>query len=197
MGSPLLLLKADIMVSNWHFSSGIATSNTTFNSIVENHRKSLMHGGIMPNPKSTASIAGHPIHPMVIPLPIAFLVSAFLTDVVAWQSGNATWAIASMWLIGAAIVMALLAALFGFTDFFCDEKIRAISSAWYHMIGNLVAVVLALINFFIRYKSGAMARAKNSVLVAPGIKQVTVTPESLSSARSANEKESRKALVPL
>jgi hypothetical protein len=34
----------------------------------------------MPNPKSTASIAGHPIHPMVIPFPIAFLVTAFVTD---------------------------------------------------------------------------------------------------------------------
>src|SRR5690348_4770830 len=112
---------------------------------------------LVPNPKSTASIAGHPIHPMVIPFPIAFLVSAFVTDVIAWQSGDAAWAIASMWLIGAAIVMALVAAVFGFTDFLGDEKIRAISSAWHHMIGNLIAVVLALINFFIRYKNGAMA----------------------------------------
>ena len=51
----------------------------------------------MPNPKSTASIAGHPIHPMLIPFPIAFLVTAFVTDLAAWQSGNAAWAVASMW----------------------------------------------------------------------------------------------------
>jgi uncharacterized membrane protein len=62
-----------------------------------------------------------------------------------------------MWLLGAAIVMALLAAVFGFTDFFGDAQIRAISSAWQHMIGNLIAVVLALINFYIRYRNGAMA----------------------------------------
>ena len=113
----------------------------------------------MPNPRSTASIAGHPIHPMLIPFPITFLVTAFVADVVAWQSGNGAWAIASMWLIGAAIVMALLAAVFGFTDFFGDARIRAISSAWHHMIGNLIAVILALINFYIRYKNGAMAGA--------------------------------------
>jgi uncharacterized membrane protein len=83
----------------------------------------------MPNPKSTASIAGHPIHPMVIPFPIAFLVTAIVTDLAAWQSGNSAWAVASMWLLGAAIVMALLAAIFGFTDFFGDAQIRAISSA--------------------------------------------------------------------
>jgi uncharacterized membrane protein len=114
---------------------------------------------LMPNPKSTASIAGHPIHPMLIPFPIAFLVTAFVTDLAAWQSGTAAWAVASMWLLGAAIVMALLAAVFGFTDFFGDERIRAISSAWQHMIGNLIAVVLALINLYIRSRSGAMPGA--------------------------------------
>ena len=30
------------------------------------------------NPKSTAQIAGHPLHPMIIPFPIAFFVSTFL-----------------------------------------------------------------------------------------------------------------------
>jgi hypothetical protein len=29
----------------------------------------------MQNPRSTAQIAGHPIHPMLIPFPIAFFVS--------------------------------------------------------------------------------------------------------------------------
>ncbi|MFL5101434.1 MAG: hypothetical protein ACJ8E5_12610 [Xanthobacteraceae bacterium] len=28
------------------------------------------------NPKSTASIAGHPLHPMLIPCPVVFLVTA-------------------------------------------------------------------------------------------------------------------------
>jgi uncharacterized membrane protein len=109
------------------------------------------------NPKSTASIAGHPIHPMLIPFPIAFLVSAFVTDLVFWSTGNPAWATASMWLLGAGVVMALAAALFGFTDFFGDARIRALSPAWQHMIGNLIAVVLALVNWYLRYRSGAAA----------------------------------------
>ena len=71
----------------------------------------------MENPKSTASIAGHPIHPMLIPFPIAFLVTAFVTDLVFWRVGDPIWATVSMWLLGAAIVMALLAALAGFITF--------------------------------------------------------------------------------
>ena len=43
--------------------------------------------------------------------------------------------------------------------------------------------------------SSMSARAKNSVSVAPGMRQVTVTPVSLSSARSANEKEFEERLA--
>ena len=119
------------------------------------------------NPKSTASIAGHPIHPMLIPFPVVFLVTAFVTDLVFWSTGYAIWATASMWLLGAGITMALVAALFGFTDFVGDARIRDISDAWQHLIGNLVVVVLALINWFIRYKSGAAAGVFPGILDFP------------------------------
>ena len=102
------------------------------------------------NPRSTAQIAGHPIHPMLIPFPDVFLVSAAASDVVFASTGAEIWAVAAMWFLGAGVVMALVAALFGFIDFFGSDRIRAINDAWQHMIGNLIAVVLALINWFIR-----------------------------------------------
>jgi uncharacterized membrane protein len=105
------------------------------------------------NPKSTASIAGHPIHPMLIPFPVVFLVTAFVADLVFWSTSHEIWATASLWLLGAGIIVALVAALFGFTDFFADARIRDIGAAWQHMIGNLIAVVLALVNWYIRYRS--------------------------------------------
>jgi uncharacterized membrane protein len=70
----------------------------------------------MTNPHSTASIAGHPIHPMLIPFPIAFFVAAFVCDLAFWQSANTMWATGAIWLIGAGIVMAALAAVAGLTD---------------------------------------------------------------------------------
>jgi uncharacterized membrane protein len=105
-------------------------------------------------PKSTASIAGHPLHPMIIPFPVAFLVTAFATDLAFWGTGSDGWAVASMWLLGAGVVMALLAAVFGFTDFFGDRQIGGLSDAWQHMIGNLIVVVLALVNWYLRYRTG-------------------------------------------
>ena len=109
------------------------------------------------NPVSTANIGNHPIHPMLIPFPIAFLVGAFVSDLTFWATGTAFWAQASMWLIGAALVMGALAAVAGLTDFLGDARIRDIPDAWYHFIGNATAVVLALINFILRYVQGAEA----------------------------------------
>lgn len=109
------------------------------------------------NPESTASIAGHPIHPMLIPFPIAFLVAAFVCDLAYWARPSDAWAQAAEWLLGAGIAMALAAAAFGFTDFFGNPLVRAISDAWQHMIGNLVAVLLALANWWLRYRAGAAA----------------------------------------
>ena len=103
------------------------------------------------NPVSTANIMGHPIHPMLIPFPIAFLVATFVCDLIFWRTGNPAWATASLYLLGAALVMAALAAVAGLTDFLGDERIRNLSPAWHHMIGNVVAVVLSLWNWWRRY----------------------------------------------
>jgi uncharacterized membrane protein len=107
------------------------------------------------NPQSTAKIAGHPIHPMLIPFPIAAFVGAFLTDLAFWQTGRDFWAEAGLWLIGAGLVMAALAALAGLTDVLGDRRVRQITGAWLHAGGNIVAVLIEAYNFYIRYEQGA------------------------------------------
>ena len=88
------------------------------------------------NPASTASVMGHPLHPMLIPFPIAFLVATLACDLVFWRTGNPAWATASLYLLGAALVMAALAAAAGLTDFLGDRRIRDLGASWHHMIGN-------------------------------------------------------------
>ena len=109
------------------------------------------------NPQTTAHIAGHPIHPMLIPFPIAFLVATFVCDLIFWRTGNAAWSTAALYLLGAAIVMAGLAAVAGLMDFMGDQRVRDLSAAWHHMIGNMVVVVLALVNWYRRYAAGDAA----------------------------------------
>ena len=103
------------------------------------------------NPKSTLRIAGHPVHPMLVAFPIAFLTGAFFTDIVYWQLREAFWAMMSVCLLAAGILTGVMAALAGLTDFLGDRRIRALSHAWQHMIGNLIAILLSLFNLFIRF----------------------------------------------
>ena len=41
-------------------------------------------------PKSADGRAGHPIHPMLIPFPIAVFAATFVCDLVYWQTSNNT-----------------------------------------------------------------------------------------------------------
>jgi uncharacterized membrane protein len=118
----------------------------------------------MPNPKSTVQIAGHPLHPMVIPFPIAFFVSVLVCDVVFKSTGVALWATAALWLLGAGLVMAALAALLGLTDFLGEQRIRALNDAWWHAGINVLAVLLSLYNFIIRYGDPAAAGTQGLIV---------------------------------
>lgn len=100
--------------------------------------------------RSTASVKGHPIHPMLVPFPIVLFVAALATDIAFAVDGSQGWAVASKWLLGAGIVGALLAALAGFTDFLGNSRIRELRDAWLHMFANLTAVVVELVNFIVR-----------------------------------------------
>ena len=104
------------------------------------------------HPHSTAKIAGHPIHPMLIPFPIVCFVGAFVTDVVYTMNHDAGWATASHWLLGIGLAMAALAAIAGLTDFLGDDRVRRLGDAVKHMIANVTAVVLELVNLILRLK---------------------------------------------
>jgi uncharacterized membrane protein len=102
------------------------------------------------NPRSTAQIGGHPIHPMLIPFPITCLVGAFVTDLLFLNTDDAGFATASHWLIGFGIGTALLAAVFGMIDYMGDDRIRRLGVALQHMLANVTAVVISVINFIVR-----------------------------------------------
>lgn len=121
---------------------------------------------IAANPKSTASIAGHPIHPMLIPFPIAFFVAALVCDLVTWGGGNTSWYDATLWLLGAGLIMAALAALAGLTDVVGDARIRDLNTIWWHAGGNVLAVLIELANWIVRYVQGPAAVLPTGIILS-------------------------------
>ena len=109
-----------------------------------------MPNPIATNPRSTASIAGHPLHPMLIPFPIAFFVAAFVCDLAFSRTGDAFLATAALWLIGAGLVTAALGAVVGLIDVLSEPRLQALSNAWWHAGGNALAVVIQLFNWYLR-----------------------------------------------
>jgi uncharacterized membrane protein len=99
-----------------------------------------------PNLRSIAQIAGHPIHPMLVPFPIVCFVGTLVTDIAYWRTEQMMWADASAWLLTIGLVMGGLAAIAGLVDFLGNGLIRAQQPAWPHMVGNLVMWLVALLN---------------------------------------------------
>ena len=103
------------------------------------------------HPRSTAKIGGHPIHPMLIPFPIVCFILTFVLDI-AYVRGSTDVAQWSNWLLIIGLAMAGLAALAGLTDFLGDKRIQG-ADAIKHMLANVTAVVLELVNLILRMKN--------------------------------------------
>ncbi len=120
--------------------------------------------------RSTASVAGHPIHPMIVPFPIAFFVGALACDLAFWGTYDPFWARAAHWLIGAGIIMAGAAALFGLIDFTTIRRARERIEGWAHMLGNVLVVILEIINWAFR-----LSRDPGAVIPAGLVLSIIVT----------------------
>lgn len=106
--------------------------------------------------RTPASIANHPIHPMIVPIAIGGFILSFVFDIVCLASGNMDpWAtVAYVTMIG-GIVGALLAAVFGFTDYLSLPDGRVKHTASMHMALNLTIVVLYIVNAWVRHGNPA------------------------------------------
>ena len=103
--------------------------------------------------RTPASIAGHPIHPMLIPLPIGMWILSFACDLAfVFGSGDPVWSTVARYSMAGGIIGALAAAVFGFIDLMSlPPEPRKTGLA--HMSINLLVVVLYVINFWVRMRS--------------------------------------------
>ena len=98
-----------------------------------------------------ATLAGHPIHPMLVAFPIGFFAGAVISDIITFLGHPDFWPRMSVALIAFGIVAALLAAVFGFVDYFTAPMPPPVKkTATTHMILNLLVVVIYVIALWIR-----------------------------------------------
>lgn len=103
--------------------------------------------------KSSVVVAKHPLHPMLIPIPIGAFVLALIGDLAYLGTANPFWYSFATWSIVAGVVSGLLAAVPGLIDYLTvvPQKGReAKRQATTHMIVNVSVVALFGINLAIR-----------------------------------------------
>jgi uncharacterized membrane protein len=105
---------------------------------------------------SPASIGRHPVHPMLIPFPIALWCFSFIADLLYLWRGNPVWRdwIAFYTLLG-GIIGAAVAAVPGFIDWLSLKDRAVVRIANWHARLNVIALVVFAISFYLRTKSGA------------------------------------------
>jgi uncharacterized membrane protein len=99
---------------------------------------------------SRVTIADHPLHPMLVTLPIGLWVFSLVSDLVYASTGDGRWEFTAYFTLGGGIVGALLAAVPGLLDFLGLRDARERRVAAMHMILNLAIVALQAINFWLR-----------------------------------------------
>ncbi len=124
---------------------------------------------------STAAIGGHPIHPMLVPLPIGALVLAAATDVLSWRTGDRFWGRASRWLLGVGAAGSAMAAPFGAIDLATIPRARQLPEAWLHAGGNTGVLALTVTNLALRRGSDGRVSAAGLGMSALGAGLLAVT----------------------
>jgi nitrite reductase/ring-hydroxylating ferredoxin subunit/uncharacterized membrane protein len=126
--------------------------------------------------KTIANIKGHPIHPMLVAFPIAFLFGAFVCDVVGTLAGLSAWWKAGAYMALAGIGSAFIAAIPGLIDFLYSVPPRSSGKkrAAYHMIVNLSGVGLFIAAWVVRGSATAQPIVPVVLLEGAGIGLITV-----------------------
>lgn len=100
--------------------------------------------------KSRATIAGHPIHPMLIPFPLALWATSFVVDILFYFFRHPTLLVISKFMIAAGCIGALAAAIPGFIDWLAIKNGEVKKAANWHARLNVIALVVFAISFFLR-----------------------------------------------
>lgn len=93
--------------------------------------------------ESKAKVLGHPIHQMLIVLPLGMLIGAVVFDAIYYITGRAGLATVSYWNMAGGILTGIVAAVFGLIDFLAiPHGTRAKRVGLLHGVGNAAVLLL-------------------------------------------------------
>lgn len=110
--------------------------------------------------RTPASVAGHPLHAMLIVFPVGLLIFSLICDLFSLSvAGESAWTVVALYTMVGGFIGALVAAVPGLVDLLSLVNPAIKKIALIHMSLNLLAVVLFAINIWLRVHGSATAGA--------------------------------------
>lgn len=127
--------------------------------------------------ESKAKLFGHAIHPVLIVFPLGFLTGTVVFDVIYLFTGSSDMWTVAYWMLAAGVVGGLLAAPFGWIDWFAiPSGTRAKSVGLLHGVGNVIVLLLFVGSWALRtYNTQDVTFVLQYVLSFAGIALALVT----------------------
>ena len=100
--------------------------------------------------RTPASIAGHPLHPMLIVFPVGLLIFSLICDLISFGVEDIEpWVTVALYCMIGGFIGALIAAIPGFIDFgSLSDRLKKLAMT--HMALNILVIVLYAINIGLR-----------------------------------------------
>ena len=116
--------------------------------------------------ESRAKLLGHPVHPMLIVLPLGLFIAAVVFDAIYLWRGSPAFATVAYWNIAGGVVGGLLAAVFGLIDWLAiPGGTRAKRIGLLHGGSNVILVVIFALVWLMRGNEPDMSPTTNLFLL--------------------------------
>jgi len=117
--------------------------------------------------ESRVKLFGHPIHPMVIVVPLGSFISAVILDLVYYvASGNPTLGLVGFWNIGIGIIGGLVAAVFGLIDWLAiPSGTRAKRIGLMHAGSNVAMLLIFTVAWLDRFTTADHLPSSQAILL--------------------------------
>jgi len=120
--------------------------------------------------RSNASVAGHPLHAILVAIPIGLWTFALVADIAAhFVDDPLAWKMVALYCIGGGIAGGVLAAITGIIDYTGIPSPHVKRVATFHMVVNTIALILYAASFLLRWR-------------APAVQEMALLPVILSTA---------------
>jgi uncharacterized membrane protein len=116
------------------------------------------------HPTSLVEAGARPVHPIFVPVAAAFMLGAFVTDVLYVETYLGMWETFSIWLLTAAMIVAALAGIALLVDLVFRR--RSFRPVWFRVFACVVGALLSLINAFIHSRDGYTAVVPSGLTIS-------------------------------